>query len=96
MLIECGAFSRRGSWLDLGSATVLTLHSVSAETMVSAIVSAYGIRAAVLQKIDGEWMSVAYASRVLTADKRKQRSDTLRLKRKLSQYAGHVTSFIIS
>ena len=55
----------------LASTPVLTPFSVAAETMVSADASAYGIGAAVLQRSDGEWKPVAYASRALTtAEKR--------------------------
>ena len=51
----------------LASTPVLTPYSVSAETMISADASAYGIGAAILQRVKGEWKPVAYASRALTA-----------------------------
>ena len=46
---------------------VLAPYTLSADTMISADSSSYGLGAAVLQRVEGEWKPVAYASRTLNA-----------------------------
>jgi len=55
----------------LASTPVLTPYNLSLETMIRSDSSAYGLGAAILQRVNGDWKPVAYASRALTsAEKR--------------------------
>ena len=51
----------------LTTTPVLVPYSLTADTMLSADSSSYGLGAAILQKVHGEWKPVAYASRALTS-----------------------------
>jgi transposase InsO family protein len=51
----------------ISSTPTLTSFDITKETILSADASAYGLGAAILQKHDGVWKPVAYASRSLTA-----------------------------
>ena len=50
----------------LAKTPILTPYSVTAETMISADSSSFGLGAALLQRVNGDWKPVAYASRSLT------------------------------
>ena len=41
-------------------------YDLSAETMISADASSFGLGAVLLQKVKGQWKPVAFASRVMT------------------------------
>ena len=51
---------------ELASNRILIWYDPSAETKISADASAYGVGAVLLQKSDGHWKPVIYASRSLT------------------------------
>ena len=48
---------------ELSKPTVLALYDPNRETKISADASSYGLGAVLLQKIEGEWRPIAYASR---------------------------------
>lgn len=51
--------------------TVLALYDPNWETKISADASSYGLGAVLLQKIEGEWRPIAYASRSMSETERR-------------------------
>ena len=51
---------------ELTNPNILTLHNPNADTIISADASSHGVGAALLQKVQGQWHPVAYASRSMT------------------------------
>ena len=56
---------------ELAKPTTLALYDPAALTRISADASAYGLGAVLLQKIDGRWKPVAFASRSMTETERR-------------------------
>jgi len=56
---------------ELVKPTILTLYDPNAEVKISADASSFGLGAVLLQRTEGEWKPVAYASRSMTPTERR-------------------------
>jgi len=77
---------------ELVKPIILTLYDPNAEVKVSADASSFGLGAVLLQRTEGEWKPIAYASRSMTPT----RENTLKLKKRRWPQLGPVKNFQIT